>query len=115
MVQERLKVRLVPHFMRLHEWIALEEGYFQEEGLEPELLTAVMHQVSSHGADSYFARPQDRPFVEGKAVANSACEWGSVCNSGAGEREGSHWEARFDLGRHHRVWRGWSGYQSDLH
>jgi hypothetical protein len=70
--------------MRLHEWIALDEGYFEDEGLEPELLTDVMHQVSSHGADSYFTRPQDRPFVEGMEVANSACEWGSVCNAGAG-------------------------------
>lgn len=84
MVHERQRVRVVPHFMRLHEWIALEEGYFQSEGLEPEILTDVMHQVSSHGADSYFARPQDRPFMEGMEVANSACEWGSVCNAGAG-------------------------------
>lgn len=84
MVQERLKVRVVPHFMRLHEWIALEEGYFQDEGLEPELLTKVMHQVSSHGADSYFSRPQDQPFLDGMEVANSACEWGSICNAGAG-------------------------------
>jgi hypothetical protein len=84
MSQERLKVRVVPHFMRLHEWIALEEGYFRVEGLEPEMLIDVMHAVSSHDADAYFARPQDRPFMEGMEVANSACEWGSVCNAGAG-------------------------------
>jgi NitT/TauT family transport system substrate-binding protein len=71
--------------MRLHEWIALEEGAYQAEGLEPELLSNVMHDVSTHGSDPYFERPQDKPFLaDGLEVANSACEWGSVCNAGAG-------------------------------
>jgi hypothetical protein len=72
--------------MRLHEWVALEESFYQAEGLEPELLTDVMHEVSSHGHDPYFERPQDKPFLAGTLdeVANSACEWGSVCNAGAG-------------------------------
>jgi NitT/TauT family transport system substrate-binding protein len=83
-VQERTRVKIVPHFMRLQEWIALEEGFYQAEGLETELLADVMHTVSSHGADPYFERPQDAPFREGLEVANSACHWGSVCNAGAG-------------------------------
>lgn len=33
---------VVPHFMRLQEWSALEEGLFTEEGLEPEVLTDVL-------------------------------------------------------------------------
>lgn len=71
--------------MRLHEWVALEESAYQAEGLEPELLSDVMHDVSSHGRDAYFERPQDKPFLaSGMEVANSACEWGSVCNAGAG-------------------------------
>jgi hypothetical protein len=79
------RIRVVPHFMRLHEWVALEEGAYQAEGLEPELLSDVMHNVSSHGRDAYFERPQDKPFLAGgMEVANSACEWGSVCNAGAG-------------------------------
>ncbi len=77
-------IRIVPHFMRLHEWIALEDGMYEREGLQPELLTDVMHSVSGHRESSYFERPQDRPFIEREEVANSACEWGSVCNSGAG-------------------------------
>jgi hypothetical protein len=82
---ERTRIRVVPHFMRLHEWIALEEGHYQAEGLEPDLLSDVMHDVSSHGRDAYFERPQDKPFLAGgMEVANSACEWGSVCNAGAG-------------------------------
>lgn len=79
-----MHIRVVPHFMRLHEWIALEEGFYQAEALEPDLLTDVMHDVSSHRESSYLQRPQDRPFVEAQEVANSACEWGSVCNAGAG-------------------------------
>jgi hypothetical protein len=77
-------INVVPHFMRLHEWVALEEGHFQAEGLEPRILDEVMHQVSTHGADQYFERPQDAAFVKAEEVANSACEWGSICNAGAG-------------------------------
>ncbi len=83
-MEQLTRIRVVPHFMRLHEWIALETGLYRAEGLEPDHLTDVMHQVSSHGSDPYFERPQDRPFVGGIEVANSACEWGSVCNAGAG-------------------------------
>lgn len=79
-----MRIRVVPHFMRLHEWIALEDGLFTSEGLEPELLSDVMHDVSSHRESPYLHRPQDRPFLEGEQVTNSACEWGSVCNAGAG-------------------------------
>jgi NitT/TauT family transport system substrate-binding protein len=78
------RISVVPHFSRLHEWIALEEGYYQQEGLEPELLPDVMHAVSSHTGDSYGHRPQDIPFVRQQKVANSACEWGTACNAGAG-------------------------------
>jgi NitT/TauT family transport system substrate-binding protein len=80
----RRRIRVVPHFMRLHEWIALDRGYFEDEGLDAELLPDVMHSVSSHARSSYFQRPQDVPFMQSLQVANSACEWGSVCNAGAG-------------------------------
>jgi len=78
------RVLVVPHFMRLHEWIALEDGYFTAEGLAPDLRADVMHRVSSHARSEYLKRPQDAPFFEAAPVANSACEWGSVCNAGAG-------------------------------
>jgi ABC-type nitrate/sulfonate/bicarbonate transport system substrate-binding protein len=81
---ERTRIRVVPHFPRLQEWIALEEGYFRDEGLEPELLTDMMHAVSGHRGDPYGERPQDLPFVRQAPVANSACEWGTACNAGAG-------------------------------
>ena len=73
--------------MRLHEWIALERGYFQEHGIEPivrwDILAGIM---SSWQGKAYRERPQDQPFV-GTAdpvdVINH-CAWGSVCNAGAG-------------------------------
>lgn len=77
-------IKIVPHFMRLHEWIALEEGWFAGEGLEPEVMDDVMHAASGHRGDPYGNRPQDLPFVQQATVANSACHWGSVCNAGAG-------------------------------
>lgn len=80
----RTPISVVPHFSRLHEWIALDEGYFDQEGLEPEILPDVMHAVSSHSGDSYGHRPQDVPFVSQQKVTNSACEWGTACNAGAG-------------------------------
>lgn len=80
----RAKISVVPHFSRLHEWIAMEEGYFQAQGLDPELLPEVMHAVSSHKGDNYGERPQDVPFVQQQKVTNSACEWGTACNAGAG-------------------------------
>jgi NitT/TauT family transport system substrate-binding protein len=81
---ERTPLRVVPHFSRLQEWIALDEGFFQEEGLEPEMLQEVMHAVSSHAGDQYGQRPQDVPFVRQMEVVNSACQWGTACNAGAG-------------------------------
>ncbi|HEU5439953.1 MAG TPA: hypothetical protein VFU88_11740 [Ktedonobacterales bacterium] len=82
--EARTKVSVVPHFSRLHEWIAMEEGYFQEEGLDAEMLPEVMHAVSGHKGDNYGERPQDLPFVRQQKVTNSACEWGTACNAGAG-------------------------------
>lgn len=81
---QREAVQVVPHFSRLQEWIALDEGFFQEEGLEPEMLQEVMHAVSSHSGDQYGQRPQDLPFVQHMEVVNSACQWGTACNAGAG-------------------------------
>lgn len=81
---QRTPIQVVPHFSRLQEWIALDEGFFQEEGLEPEMLQDVMHAVSSHHGDQYGQRPQDLPFVRQMDVVNSACQWGTACNAGAG-------------------------------
>jgi hypothetical protein len=81
---QRTPIQIVPHFSRLQEWIALDEGFFQDESLEPLMLSDVMHAVSSHHGAEYKRRPQDLPFVQRMEVVNSACQWGTACNAGAG-------------------------------
>jgi hypothetical protein len=49
MATQLTPIKVVPHFMRLHEWIALEGGYYRDEGLEPVLMADVMHSVSGPG------------------------------------------------------------------
>jgi len=85
MVLKQLKI--APTGMRLHEWIAVERGYFQEVGIEPVIRWDVVHGIQSSWRDKqYGERPQDEPFL-GKSepvdVINH-CAWGSVCNAGAG-------------------------------
>jgi len=73
--------------MRLHEWIALERGYFQQHGIEPVVRWDVVNGImSSWKGKAYKGRPQDQPFTgesEPIDVINH-CSWGSVCNAGAG-------------------------------
>jgi NitT/TauT family transport system substrate-binding protein len=80
-------LKIAPTGMRLHEWIALERGYFQAHGIEPivrwDIVSGIM---SSWQGKAYKERPQDMPFVgtsESVDVINH-CAWGSVCNAGAG-------------------------------
>ena len=70
--------------MRLHEGIALENGYYQDEGLAPEHLDGVTHGLLSHQGDAYYERPQDRPFMDGVSSVHAACHWGAASNAGAG-------------------------------
>ena len=81
------QLNIAPTGMRLHEWIALERGYFQEHGIQPLIRWDVVRGIQSSWRDkAYRERPQDEPFL-GKSepvdVINH-CAWGSVCNAGAG-------------------------------
>ncbi len=81
------QLKIAPTGMRLHEWIALERGYFQDQGIEPVIRWDVVRGIQSSWRDKqYRERPQDDPFL-GKSepldVINH-CAWGSVCNAGAG-------------------------------
>src|SRR5919201_5233689 len=78
---------MAPTGMRLHEWIALERGDFQQHGIEPIIRWDIISGIQSswRGTD-YKQRPQDKPFLgqaEPVDVINH-CAWGSVCNAGAG-------------------------------
>ncbi|HEX8969723.1 MAG TPA: hypothetical protein VF937_17705 [Chloroflexota bacterium] len=87
MAVKQKQLKIAPTGMRLHEWIALEGGYFQAEGIEPivrwDIVSGIM---SSWQGKQYRERPQDQPFVgtaEPVDVINH-CAWGSICNAGAG-------------------------------
>src|SRR5919202_1736581 len=80
-------LKIAPTGMRLHEWIALERGYFQQAGIEPVVRWDVLSGVQSSWKDlDYKQRPQDRPFLGGAEPVDviNHCAWGSVCNAGAG-------------------------------
>ena len=84
---EITKIKIFPTGMRLHEWIAFEEGFFRAQGLDPEVMWDVylgQMQGWTGGTDGYKQRPQDRPFLVGEPAIGNACAWGSVCNAGAG-------------------------------
>src|SRR5262247_790853 len=78
------KIRIFPTGMRLHEWSAFEEGYFRDEGLDPEVMWDVYLGQMKAWSGGYKLRPQDQPFLEGAQAIGNACAWGSVCNAGAG-------------------------------
>ena len=79
-------VRIAPKGMGLADFVAQEEGFFAAEGLAVEFDWKTFRgtQSSWKGLD-YLNRPQDQPYSAGDAeVIQSACQWGSVCNAGAG-------------------------------
>ena len=81
------QLQIAPTGMRLHEWIALERGYFQERGIEPIIRWDIVSGImSSWQGKSYKQRPQDQPFVGTARPVDviNHCAWGSVCNAGAG-------------------------------
>ena len=78
------RLRLKPTGMRLHDWMALESGWWADEGLEVEYLWDVIQATYEYGGVAYKERPQDQPFVHGQEVVSNACAWGSVANAGAG-------------------------------
>jgi len=80
-------LRIAPTGMRLHEWIALDRGYFSEQGIEPIVRWDIVRGIqASWQGTPYLERPQDAPFrgaAEPVDIINH-CAWGSVCNAGAG-------------------------------
>jgi NitT/TauT family transport system substrate-binding protein len=80
-----VKVVVAPKGMGLNDFVAMQEGFFREEGLDVEFDMKTFRGTQSSWKDlQYFDRPQDRPFAEGRPVIQGACAWGSVCNASAG-------------------------------
>ena len=78
------KIKVFPTGMRLNEFVAHEEGFWRDEGLDVEILWEVLKGQMVRWGDNYKERPQDLPFVEGEQTIGSACAWGSISNAGAG-------------------------------
>ena len=80
------KVRVAPKGMGLNDFVAQQEGFFADEGIEVEwdIKTFRGTQSSWKGMD-YKARPQDKPYAEGdQGLIQCACVWGSISNASAG-------------------------------
>ena len=84
MADSPTKVKVFPTGMRLHEYVAVQEGFWADLGIEAEIMWDVLEGQMVRWEDTYKARPQDLPFVHGEQAIGSACAWGSVCNAGAG-------------------------------
>src|SRR3954462_7635872 len=79
------RLKISPTGMRLHEWVAMERGFFQAEGIEPEIRwDVVLGTMERWKGEGYKERPQDKPFLAGEQTVTNACAWGSICNAGAG-------------------------------
>jgi hypothetical protein len=81
------KVRVAPKGMGLNDFVAEQEGFFAEQGIEVEwdIKTFRGTQSSWKGLD-YKSRPQDQPYTAARdsSLIQCACAWGSVSNASAG-------------------------------
>ena len=69
-------LRVAPKGMGINEFVAMENGFFREEGLDVEFDMSVFRgmQESWKGLE-YFERPQDMPYADGEDdnVLQCAC------------------------------------------
>ncbi len=80
------RVKIAPKGMGLNDFVAMQQGYFEAEGLDVEFDWKTFRgtQSSWKGLD-YFQRPQDQPYTHAKEdVIQGACVWGTICNASAG-------------------------------
>ena len=85
MASKRKSVTVAPKGMGLNDFVAQQEGFFTAEGLDVVLDWKVFRGTQSSWKDlTYFDRPQDKPYAEGRDVIQGACAWGSICNASAG-------------------------------
>jgi ABC-type nitrate/sulfonate/bicarbonate transport system substrate-binding protein len=79
------RVRIAPKGMGLNDFVAQQEGYMADEGLDVEFDWKIFRGTqSSWKGMEYFQRPQDKPYVEGEPVIQCACLWGTISNASAG-------------------------------
>jgi NitT/TauT family transport system substrate-binding protein len=80
------KVRVAPKGMGLNDFVAEQEGFFADEGIEVEWDIKTFRGTQSSWKDlDYKSRPQDKPYAErDKSLIQCACVWGSISNASAG-------------------------------
>jgi ABC-type nitrate/sulfonate/bicarbonate transport system substrate-binding protein len=81
------KVRVAPKGMGIHEFVAQEEGFFADEGIEVEFDWKTFRGTQSSWKQyQYLERPQDKPYTENRdqGLIQCACVWGSISNASAG-------------------------------
>lgn len=90
-----MKISLLPNPIRLHELVALEDGFFADEGLEPDVHWEEFHALMGSWAE--FTGPGAKGTGPGAMRAAqrhagdevaSACQWGTVNISSS---EGGRW------------------------
>src|SRR5215813_4464938 len=78
-----MKIKVAPKGMGLNDFVALEEGLFQAEGLDVEFDWKTFRGTqSSWKGMEYFERPQDK--AAGEQVIQCACLWGTISNASSG-------------------------------
>ena len=75
------KIVVVPHFKRLHELIARDNGYFVEEGLNVEFRDRVLDET--HNAPDFPRGTGEALASENQSSMNAACNWGVCVSAGA--------------------------------
>ena len=85
--RELLRVKVAPKGMGLNDFVAYEEGFYTDEGLELTLDWKTFRGTQSSWKEyKYFERPQDQPYTAGggEQVIQCACLWGTISNASAG-------------------------------
>jgi hypothetical protein len=77
-----LRIKVAPKGMGLNDFVALEEGYFADEGLEVEIDWKTFRGTQAAWKMGYLERPQDKAVDE--HVIQGACLWGTISNASAG-------------------------------
>jgi NitT/TauT family transport system substrate-binding protein len=86
MARRPVPVKVAPKGMGLNDFVAMQEGFFADEGLDVVFDWQIFRGTQSSWKHlDYFRRPQDRPYTETKEdVVQGACLWGTICNASAG-------------------------------
>ncbi len=82
-----ITVRVAPKGMGINDFVAMEQGFFTDEGLDVEFDMKVFRGTqSSWKGMEYLERPQDRPYADGEDdnLIQCACQWGTVSNAASG-------------------------------